>query len=170
MSPLQNNFITFSKPFVDAAKKVFETMIFTKLEASKPAIKENNKSTGDISAVLGLMGKFKSEDNRSHDYKAMLVLSWPYETYFKIASAMLMEEFTNFSPEIADVGGEICNMIMGNARRDLNEMGYTTNMAIPSIVEGKDHNIKYPPATTIIAIPITSAHGPFFLELCYRED
>ena len=164
----ENNFIEFSKPFVDAAKNVFETMVFTKLEPQKPMIKKDNVSKGDVSAVLGLSGE-KTEGDESKPYKAMLVISWPYDTYFKVASAMLMDTFTEYNDEISDVGGEICNMIMGNAKRDLGGMGYTSNMAIPSMIEGKSHNIKYPTGTTVIVIPINSAHGEMFIEICYTE-
>ena len=43
-----------------------------------------------------------------------------------------------------DLGGEIVNMVMGNAKRDLKAIGYSSNMAIPSMIEGKEHTIKYP--------------------------
>lgn len=163
------HFLEFSRPFIDAGKNVFETMVFTKLDAGKPEIKKDYRSRGDISAVLGLTGEIK-KDGQNKEYKAMLVLSWPYNTYFKVASAMLMENFTEYSNEIADVGAEIANMIMGNAKRELATMGYTTNMAIPSIIEGAGHSIKYPESTTIVMIPINSAHGPFFIEICYTEE
>jgi chemotaxis protein CheX len=159
------SFLEFSKPFVDAAKNIFETMVFSKLEPGKPFLKENNISKGEVSAVLGITGT-----HNELDFQGMLVISWPYETYFKVASAMLMETFTKYDEEIADVGGEICNMIMGNAKRDLSTLGYKTNMAIPSMIEGKGHSIKYPSGTTTIAIPIASAHGNFFIELCYKES
>ena len=166
---VNSHFIEFSKPFIDAAKNVFETMIFTKLETQKPSIKKETTSHGDVSAVLGATGEVE-RDGKKIPYKGMLVISWPYETYFKVASAMLMDTFTEYNDEIADVGGEICNMIMGNAKRDLAGMGYTSNMAIPSMIEGKDHTLKYPSGTAVILIPINSAHGPFYIELCYRED
>lgn len=159
-------FIDFSKPFIDASKKIYETMVFTKLENQKPSIKKDNVSSGDISAVLGLAGEVDHEGSR-REYRAMLVLSWPYETYYKIASAMLMEEYTEYSDEIVDVGGEICNMIMGNAKRDLTALGFTTNMAIPSMIQGPNHTINYPKGTTVIVIPINSAHGTMFMELCF---
>ena len=162
-------FIEFARPFIDAAKNVFETMVFTKLEPQKPTIKNDNLSRGDISAVLGLTGKIE-RNGKERDFKAMLVLSWPYQTYFKIASAMLMETFSEYCEEIADVGGEISNMIMGNAKRDLATLGFKSNMAIPSMIEGKDHTIKYPPGTTIIMIPINSAHGNMYMELCFRDE
>lgn len=164
----ETNFIEFSRPFVDAAKNVFETMIYTKLEPQKPSIKKDNISKGDISAVLGMNGELE-KGNAKCSFRAMLVLSFPYDTYFKVASAMLSDTYTSYVPEIHDVGGEIVNMVMGNAKRDLKVLGYSSNMAIPSMIEGKDHTIKYPSGTTVILIPINSAHGPMFLELCYSE-
>jgi len=164
----EKNFIEFSKPFIEAAKNVFETMVFTKLDPQKPTIKKDSVSKGDVSAVLGLSGDMTKGDEPIH-YKAMLVISWPYATYLKVASAMLMDTFIEYNDEIADVGGEICNMIMGNAKRELSGMGYTSNMAIPSMIEGPGHNIKYPNGTTVIVIPINSAHGEMFIEICYTE-
>ena len=163
------NFLEFSKPFIAAAKNVFETMVFTKLEPAKPQVKQSNTSKGDVSAVIGLNGTLSKDGAAQTSYKAMLVLSFPYDTYIKIASAMLMEEYTEFNEEIRDVGGEICNMIMGNAKRELNDLGYACDMAIPSIIEGPSHTIKYPESTTVILIPLGSAHGEMFLELCYSE-
>jgi chemotaxis protein CheX len=164
----ESNFIEFSRPFVEAAKNVFETMVYTKLDPQKPSIKKDNISKGDISAVLGMSGEIERPSGKVI-YKAMLVLSFPYNTYFKVAGAMLSETYTSYVPDIHDVGGEIVNMIMGNAKRDLKGLGYTSNMAIPSMIEGKDHTIKYPAGTTVILIPIMSAHGEMFLELCYSE-
>lgn len=162
------HFIEFSKPFVDATKNVFETMVFTKIETQKPTIKNDELSRGDISAVLGLSGEIEKNGTKCV-YKAMLVISFPYETYYKVASAMLGETYTSYVPDIHDLGGEIVNMVMGNAKRDLKGMGYTSNMAIPSMIEGKNHSIKYPSGTHVILIPFNSAHGQIFMELCYTE-
>ncbi len=164
----ESNFIEFSKPFIDAAKNVFETMVFTKIETQKPSIKRDGVSKGDISAVLGLSGEVEKNGTRSQ-YKAMLVVSFPYDSYFKVASAMLGETYTTYAPDIHDLGGEIVNMVMGNAKRDLKTMGYTSNMAIPSMIEGKGHSIKYPSGTHIILIPFNSDHGVIYMELCYSE-
>ncbi|MDD4975340.1 MAG: chemotaxis protein CheX [Bacteriovorax sp.] len=164
----ETHFIEFSKPFIDAAKNVFETMVFTKLETQKPTIKSDSVSRGDVSAILGLSGELEKNGSRCH-YKAMLVISFPYETYFKVASAMLGETYTSYVSDIHDLGGEIVNMVMGNAKRDLKTMGYTSNMAIPSMLEGINHSIKYPSGAHVVLIPFNSAHGPMFMELCYLE-
>ena len=164
----ETHFIEFSKPFIDAAKNVFETMVFAKIEAQKPIIKNDAVSRGDITAVLGLSGEIEKNGTRGQ-YKAMLVISFPYETYYKVASAMLGETYTSYVPDIHDLGGEIVNMVMGNAKRILNTMGYTSNMAIPSMIEGRSHSIKYPAGTHVVLIPFESVHGPLYMELCYSE-
>lgn len=161
-------FLDFSKPFIDATRNIFETMVFTKIETQKPSIKDTPVSKGDVSAVLGLSGDYE-KDGKKIGYRAMLVISFPYATYCKIASAMLMEEHTTYNEEICDVAGEICNMIMGNAKRDLSVQGYTTNMAIPSIVEGANHTLRYPSDTTVVLIPIKCDHGNFYMEVCYND-
>lgn len=162
----ESNFIDFSRPFVDACKNIFSTMVMCTLEAQKPTIKSDSQSRGDITAVIGLSGDLE-KDGKKTPYKAMLVLSFPYDTYFKVASAMLGETYTTYHKDIHDLGGEIVNMIMGNAKRDLKTLGYNSNMAIPSLIEGKGHSIKYPTGTTVILIPFESPHGPLYMELCY---
>lgn len=163
----ETNFIDFSRPFIDACKNIFTTMVGTSLEAQKPTIKNDNVSRGDITAVIGLSGELEKPGAKTTQYKAMLVLAFPYETYFKVASAMLSETYTSYHPDIHDLGGEIVNMIMGNAKRDLKTLGYTSSMAIPSLIEGKGHTIKYPTGTTVVLIPFNSSYGPLFMELCY---
>lgn len=161
-----STFIDFSRPFLDACKNIFSTMVSCNLEAQKPTIKSDSHSRGDITAVIGLSGELEKGGKKT-PYKAMLILAFPYETYFKVASAMLSETYTTYHPDIHDLGGEIVNMIMGNAKRDLKSLGYSSNMAIPSLIEGKDHTIKYPSGTTVVLIPFESPHGPLFMEICY---
>lgn len=165
--PNTNEFVEFSKPFIEACRNIFSTMLFAEIKTQKPSIKDHTTPLGDISAMIGLSGEL-ARANQSVPYNAMLVLSFPYETYFKMASAMLGETYTSYSPEIHDLGGEIVNMIMGNSKRDLKELGYTSNMAIPSTVEGKGHKISYPQGTTVVVIPLESEHGRFVMELCYK--
>ena len=144
-------------------------MVHCTLEAKKPTIKSDNESRGDVTAVIGLSGDLE-KGGKTTPYKAMLVISFPYETYFKVGSAMLGETYTSYHPDIHDLGGEIVNMIMGNAKRDLKTLGYTSNMAIPSMIEGKGHTIKYPSGTTVVLIPFDSNLGPLYMELCYATE
>ncbi|MBF0314515.1 MAG: chemotaxis protein CheX [Oligoflexia bacterium] len=160
-------FIEFSRPFVQASKVIFETMIATKIEAGKPSIKKDQRPRGDISAVIGLTGMYEGKEGDG-PIRGMMVISWPMSTYVKIANAMLMESFTEYSDAISDTGAEISNMILGNAKRDLKALGYSLDMTIPSTISGQGHTISYPIDTTVVLIPIISAHGEFYMELCFK--
>ncbi|MDH4468703.1 MAG: chemotaxis protein CheX [Bacteriovoracaceae bacterium] len=162
-------FLDFSKPFIDATKKVFETMVFTTLECGKPALKEGVSPYGDVTVLMGLNGKVKI-DSMELPFRGMMVISFPMPTYLKIASAMLMGEYTSYSKEIGDVGAEISNIVTGNAKRTLRTLGYMIDMCIPSTVEGKDYKISYPEQTKIVMIPIKCNHGEFFMELTYQDS
>ncbi|MFP6836317.1 MAG: chemotaxis protein CheX, partial [Pseudomonadales bacterium] len=68
--------------------------------------------------------------------KGNIAVSFPEATYLKVASAIFEEEYSEYSDDISDLGAEIINMIVGNAKRELEEMGFTSNMAIPSSISG----------------------------------
>jgi chemotaxis protein CheX len=162
-------FISFSTPFIQAAKGVFETMVHTKLEPDKPVIKKDRLSRGDISSMIGITGK-ATIDDYVLDFKGMMVISFPEETFIKIVNKMLNENYTELNYDIADASSEICNMIMGNAKRELSEKGFKFKYAIPSTFLGGNHAISYPQDTTVILTKVKSHFGDFFLEVCYSDE
>ncbi|MCO4792284.1 MAG: chemotaxis protein CheX [Bacteriovoracaceae bacterium] len=158
-------FLKFSKPFLDATKSVFETMISTTISSGKPEFRSGNASLHDITSIIPVSGTINDKDN----YSAQFVISFPEPTYIKIASAMIMEEYTVYSEEIEDVGNEISNIIMGNAKRDLTTQGYTTSMTVPNMIRGEGHVITYPKNTKIVSFPINCDHGEFIIEICFTK-
>ena len=161
-------FIAFSKPFIDAAKNIFKTMVSSNLETGKPSIKKGNVSNGDISSIIGMTGTCE-RGGEAFNFKGQLVISFPEGTFLKVTSAMLFEEFTEINDDNSDSGAEIINMIMGNAKRDLTSLGYKMGMATPTTVSGAAHEIKYINGVRIIVIPMKCTHGDFFVEICYQE-
>ena len=69
------------------------TMVNTKLTTSKPTLKNDHKSFGDVSAVIGLTGQVE-RDGTTREFQGQMVISFPMATYLKVAGSMLMEEFT----------------------------------------------------------------------------
>ncbi len=162
-------FLTFSKPFVDAIKNVFSTMVFADLIPQPPQLrKAGEKAKGDISVVMGLNGNIKAGETLQ-PFKGMMVLSFATPVYLKVSSAMLMGEFKEYNDEIKDVGAEISNITTGNAKKVLRTMGYLIDMSIPSTVVGPNHEIQYPGNTQTVVIPFDSNHGAFVMELCYQD-
>lgn len=168
MSNKFSRFVEFSKPFIDGIKETFKVMMDIDVQAHSPKIKTGNKASGDISGIIGMNGKLESDEGNK-DFKGQMVLSWNEDVYVNMANKMLMEEYTEYNEEIQDAGAEVCNIVMGNAKKILNPMGYKIEMATPSTVKGKSHEIIYPPETTIVEIIISTEIGDFSMELCYLE-
>ena len=162
------NFLEFSKPFIDATKMVFETMVETNIESAKPELKTDSKMHGDISAVIGMSGN-KVINEQSTRFRGLLVLSFNEDIYVKIANKMLQESHTQFNEEIQDVGAEIINIIMGNAKKTLNTAGLYPELATPSTIRGTGHTITSLDRSYTIIIPFKSNLGEFKMEICYVD-
>jgi len=161
-------YLAMCKPFIDAIKEIYATMLETELETGTPYLKTVNTSQGDYSAIMGINGHFEN-GNEKCNFKGSLVISWPEQTYIMSSCKMLMEDFTEYTDEIADVGLEIANMTMGNAKKVLNPKGYFIDMSTPTSIRGKGHQIGSEVTTTTIITPLKAPYGNIFVELNYKE-
>ncbi len=168
MKDEDQRYLEFCKPFIDAVKDLYDTMMSTQLKAGTPFFKTDVKPYGDITALMGINGTV-DKDGVKKAFKGNMILSWPMESYIKSANAMMMEEYTEMNEEIADVGMEISNITTGNAKKVLAEMGYLIEMATPTTVNGKDYQLRSAGNTRTIHIPFESDLGTFFIELNYED-
>jgi chemotaxis protein CheX len=145
-------------------------MAHTQLAPCTPEIRSDDISKGDYSSIIGISGNFTHDNGEEGTYKGNIAVSFPEATYLKVASAIFEEEYSEYSDGISDLGAEIINMIVGNAKRELEEMGFTSNMAIPSSISGPGHKIKYPGRTAVTIIPIDCDRGRFFIEVAYEDN
>lgn len=150
--------VNFINPFLTATIKVLETQASTKLKAGTPFKKEpKDKFMGDISGVIGLI---------SEAFSGSVVISFPADTFLKIMSRMLGEEYTTVTKEITDGAGELTNIIFGQAKVLLNEQGFGIKTAIPSVITGQDHAILPMSSGPRMVVPFETDVGPFFIEIC----
>jgi chemotaxis protein CheX len=168
MTAETSHFIQFSKPFVDNLKETFEMMVQTQVEIHNPKIKDSPVAKGDITSMIGMSGTV-DRDGKEKNFKGLLAITFEEPIYIKLASRMLMEEYTEYCDDISDAGSEICNIVMGNAKNGLTPFGFKLGMASPSTVRGQGHEIKYPPKTTVIEVTCSTDIGDFTMELCYQE-
>lgn len=158
------NYFLFTRPFVSAFSETISTMGGIQILSTKHSLKKQSSNLGDISAIIGINGL-----RNDKTIKGSMLISWKEENYLRMASRILMEEYKEFNSEIADTGAEICNIVMGNAKRDLNELGYKIEMATPNTVQGKNHSIQHPPNVSIIEIRFETDIGMIQMELSYQE-
>jgi chemotaxis protein CheX len=148
----------FIEPFLTCPLSVLATQAATTAKHGHPFKKQvGEKLLGDISGVIGLV---------ADAFTGSVVISFPEETFLKIMSRMVGEEYTSLTSEIQDGAGELTNIIFGQAKVILNERGYNIQTALPSVIVGGDHAVIASGRAPRIVVPFTSDAGPFFIEIC----
>ena len=132
-------------------------MASVRVEAGKPYVKKDNFAVGDVTGVLGLTGVANGTIAVTFEEKCILT----------VVSNMFGETMNEINSEISDAVGELTNMISGQARRELEDIGRRFKAAIPSVVTGKNHTIIHYSDGPKIAIPFTTDCGDFTIEVCF---
>ena len=148
--------VRFINPFLEGAISVLKTMAFVEPKPGKPYLKKDNKAVGDVSGIIGLTGAARGS----------LVLSFSEKCIMKIVNNMLGEKFTEINDDIKDAVGEITNMISGDARKRLEAVGFIITAAIPTVVSGKNHEIKHVIGGPSVIIPFEINEGNFVVDVC----
>ncbi len=151
--------IEFVNPFLEAIINVLSTMAQTEANPGKPYVKKGSIAKGDVTGIIGLVGE---------QAKGSLSITFAESTILHIAFKMLGEKIEKVDETIADVVGEITNMVTGGAKKILSEKGYKFDMAIPTTIMGKDHAIVHKTKGTIIVVPFKTNSGGFVVEVCFE--
>ncbi|MFO7783723.1 MAG: chemotaxis protein CheX [Thermodesulfobacteriota bacterium] len=150
--------VKFINPFITATLHVLKTIAQTDVTADKPFLKKDKAARGDVSGIIGLTG----------NVSGTIAVSFTEKSILTIVSRMFGEEMTTLNDEIGDAVGEISNMISGQARQILEEMGRPLQAAIPTVIIGKGHQITHITSQPVIAIPFRTGNGGFTIEVCFE--
>jgi len=146
-------------PFLKAVIEVLSTMARIEAKPGKPFVKKDKVARGDVTGMVGLAGK---------QLKGSLALSFSEKAILQIATGMLGEPIDQVDDSIADMVGEITNMVTGITKKILSEKGYKFEMAIPTTIIGKNHSLTHKTSGPVIIIPFTVEAGEFFVEVCFE--
>lgn len=151
--------INLAKPFIDATKNVLST--FSKIQpvAGKPYRKTDHTACGDVSGIIGVTG----EKNGS------ISITFSKKCAITIVKNMLGNDIEDILQDVQDAVGEISNVISGQARIGLAEMGINLQGSTPTVILGDGHTIKHVASGPILAIPFTSNAGDFTVEFCFED-
>jgi len=137
---------------------VLKTMAFLEPIPGNPYIKKGGAASGDVSGIVGITG----------DAEGSLCLSCSKTCILFIISKMLGEEQKEINEDVKDAVGELTNMISGDSRRRLQEIGHSFQGAIPSVISGPGHEVKHITRGPILSIPFTTQAGDFIVEVCFK--
>jgi chemotaxis protein CheX len=112
-------------PFINGLLNTLSMMAQTELRAGKPKLKDDAVARGDVSGVIGMVGS---------QVQGSLSITFEENLALHVMEKMLGEKVTELNHEVADMVGEITNMICGSAKGELSEKGYEFNMATPAVV------------------------------------
>lgn len=148
---------THAKPFIKATKEILMAMANFEVTAGAPYVKTDRLARGDVSAVIGITG----EKNGTFS------ISFDRATAIHLVQRMLGDAIEDILSDVQDAVGEISNMISGQARVGLAEMGIKLQGSTPSVVMGDNHTIAHMTSSLVMAIPFTCEAGAFTLEFCF---
>jgi chemotaxis protein CheX len=145
-------------PFIQATVSVLKTMAGVEARPGEIFVKESDTAKGDISGIVGFAGYAKGS----------LCITFTKKCILFIVGQIFGEEKTAIDTEVKDAVGELTNVISGDSRRRLEELGYLFSGSIPSVISGEGHEVKHVTKGPILSIPFTTQAGDFFVEVCFN--
>ena len=150
----------YLNPFLQATINVLSTMAMLSPKPGKPSIKESDIAVGDITGIIGLTGHSEGS----------LAVSFSESCALKVVENMIGEKHEEMNEEVADAVGELTNMISGDARSQLQKVGFDFTAAIPTVVRGKDHTVRHvAQGGTTLMIPFSTDDGNFYIEASFSD-
>lgn len=143
-------------PFVKSTRSVLHTMLNLEPVLGKPCIKTSHEPSYDYSGIISFSGKIIGS----------VVVSFHRETAIRMVAAFAGMPIEPDTSDFADAIGELANMIVGAAKKDL---GAIANISVPSVVMGARHVIARPTDIPCLQIPCKTSAGDFAIEISIRS-
>lgn len=145
-----------AKPFIKATQDILSMMAGMEVTVGPPYVKKNDAATGNISAIVGVTG----------DMRGSIAVSFSNGSAQALAKGMLGDAIEDLEQDTQDAVGEVVNMISGQARAGLVEIGITVQGSTPTIITGDSHSIHHVSESPVVVIPFSTLHGEFTVEFC----
>lgn len=149
--------VEIAKPFVKAVQNVLSTMAGMAVNPGTPYVKKNAVARGDVSAIVGVTG----------DRIGTIALSFSRPCAIALVKGMLGDDVQDVLQDTQDAVGEVTNMVSGQARAALAEIGLILQGSTPTVIMGDGHLIRHITANPVVAIPFTAEHGEMTVEFCF---
>jgi len=150
----------YVNPFLSSTIRLFEQMFdMTPVVGSIYLDERAHTHRWDISAVMVLTGNaigvvaLRLTRTLSEKLLAKTGVAWKEE-----------EERMDL---VNGMVGELVNIIAGNASGELKELDI--EISVPIVVQGPNHTVSWPDKEPVLAIPFSTPHGPFLVNVSLME-
>lgn len=154
--------LNFLNAFIDGTVYTIEQM--TKLENlrhEKPYVFENQDLGVEISANITMTSPL---------FSGVLGIGFQEEFFLKIVSDLFDSPQDSIIEENRDAAGELINIIYGQTKLRLSELGFKLQKAIPNIVVGKNHQVYTSSNLKTLVVPFTSSYGEFYIFISLKSS
>jgi chemotaxis protein CheX len=152
--------VSIINPFLTAAMNLYSNMFQIEVQAGAPyVLGEQLKHRWEISGILGLTG----------EYQGIVSFRLPRLLADKMLekSGIVTKTEDERQETVYGMVGELTNIIAGNAASAISHA--SIDISPPVVVYGENHHIAWPKTIPVIAIPFTSACGPFEVDVCFKK-
>ncbi len=147
--------VKYINPFIESMLNNLEQMAAIRAEKLDISVTRGAVLTADISGIIGLGGEIEGS----------AVISFPKPLALAVASAMFMDELSDINSDVRDAIGEFANIVVGNARNQLVNAGFSVSISTPTIIVGRDHSISHPQNIPFLVIPFKTNLGVFQISI-----
>jgi len=146
----------FTTPFVNSVRNVFAKMVKIDVTVALPHEKTAPEPSRDVSAIIVLTGEIVGS----------VVVSFDQDAAIKLVEAFSSATLAPTNPDFADAIGELANMIVGGAKKDL---GLSIGITVPNVIIGKGHYFAQIKNAPCLVIPCTTHVGNFAVEISIKQ-
>lgn len=151
--------VNIVNPFLEGVINVLRTMCQVDARPGKPFVKKDQIAKGDVTGIIGI---------NNENTQGTISVSFP-ELLARVAvGQMVGEEIEELNEEVYDGVGELTNQISGQARQGLAKRDMSLKAGIPSVIMGRDHEIRHLAKAPILAIPFKTLYGDLIVEVCFE--
>jgi chemotaxis protein CheX len=145
-------------PFIASVVEVFSVMLQCKLTRGELSLSTDFQPKHDVSGIIGLSGKASGT----------VIVSLERDVAIALTEKLLGERPIAINGDVIDAVGELTNMVAGRAKSDLQHLAMT--LALPTVITGKNHVIRFGSTTQTICIPYVCQWGELSLEVGLVEE
>jgi chemotaxis protein CheX len=148
--------VNFINPFVSGVLETFQVQCSLPTKYGKPFLKgQGQEISVELAAVIEL---------KSPTFNGSISLCFTRDLFMAVMKKMLGDSMQGVA-NLDDGASELLNIIFGQAKKVLNQKGYSIDKAIPTIVKGNALETRKTKSAATLVLPFESDHGVFHLEV-----
>lgn len=158
MSPVNvNGHRTVPETLIEAVKRA-TLATFAMIVGEEPSYEGDGDRHPKCDGLVGII-------SFTGDVPWSLMLGLPRETAMALAVKFTGMEVDFDSPDMGDIVGELANILAGDATAQLDAVGITVQMSVPTAARGSDLEMLLPGGLPSVRLNFSSSEGDFWVKV-----